>query len=278
MLLRARTATLFLAVCVLTTELLGGDERPITLGIVMDEATPAEREPLRAYLTKAMGRPVNIVAPDSFSQTVTHLGDESYDFACLGALMYIRAHAKYGVVPLVQRAIDLHYHTVFITGAHSSIHSLSDLQGKQVAFGDIDSTSAHLMAFYELKQAGIDPETDLQLRYSGSHPATAAMVEAGVVDAGAIDETVLQFLIARGKLDGKKVRVFYTSKPYIDYVYVARKNVPQAERERFTRALLALEEGRDEPVLKILRARRFVVANDTEYTGMRQIAHDLKMF
>jgi phosphonate transport system substrate-binding protein len=278
MLLPVRTAAVLLAFCALTGESLGGADRPIILGVVMDEATPEEREPLRAYLTKAMGRPVNIVAPDSFSQTVAHLGDGSYDFACLGGLEYIRAHAKYGVLPLVQRAIDLHYRTVFITAAGSSIHSLSDLQGKQVAFGDIDSTSAHLMALSELKQAGINPDTDLQLRFSGSHPATAAMVATGVVDAGAIDETVLKFLIGRGKLDGKKVRVFYTSRPYIDYVYVAGKNVPQVERERFAHALLALHEGRDDPILKILRARRFVVANDQEYSLMRQIARDLKMF
>jgi phosphonate transport system substrate-binding protein len=252
--LRVRTTTALLAICVLAAAPMGGADRPITLGVVMDAATRKEREPLRAYLTKAMGRPVDIAAPDTLNQTVAHLGDGSYDFACLGALMYIRAQAKYGVIPLVQRDIDQHYHTVFITGTGSSIRSLRDLSGKQFAFGDIDSTSSHLMATYELKQAGIDPETDLRVRYSGSHPATAAMVETGVVDAGAIDETIFNFLVSNGKLDGKRVRIFYTSKPYVDYVYVARKDIPQAERERFSRALLALREGKDDPVLKVLRA------------------------
>jgi len=278
--LRVRTTAVLVAifVLVLASESLDGAGRALTLGVVMDEASRQERAPLRAYLTKAMGRPMVIAAPDTFSETVAHLGDGSYDFACLGALMYIRAHAKYGVIPLVRRVVDLQYHTVFITGAGSSIHSLSDLGGKQFAFGDIDSTSAHLMAVYELKRAGIDPETDLHARYSGSHPATAAMVETGVVDAGAIDETIFKFLIRNGKLDGKRVRVFYTSKPYVDYVYVARKDLPEADRERFARALLGLREGKDDSVLRMLRAQRFVVANDQEYATMRQIAHELKMF
>jgi phosphonate transport system substrate-binding protein len=276
--LRTRTTAVLLAICVLAAASLKGDGKAITLGVVMDAATAKEREPLQAYLTKAMGRPVDIAAPDTFSETVARLGDGSTDFACLGALVYIRAQAKYGVIPLVQRVVDQHYHTVFITGAGSSIHSLSDLMGKQFAFGDVDSTSAHLMASYELKQARINPETDLRVRYSGSHPATAAMVETGVVDAGAIDETVFNFLISNGKIDAKRVRVFYTSKPYIDYVYVARKDMPEAERERFARAFLALKEGKDDPVLKTLRAQRFVVANDQEYASMRQIAHELKMF
>ena len=273
-----RTAAVLAAVCVLAGASFCADDRPITVGLVMDGATKEEREPLRAYLEKAMGRPVIIASPDTFRETVDHLGDATYDFACLGGLMYIRAHAQYGVIPLVQRFTDLHYHTVFITSMSSSIYSLSDLQGKQFAFGDVDSTSGHMMPLQELKDAGIDPETEVRFRFSGSHPATAAMVENGVVDAGAIDETVFNFLISTGKLDSRKVRVFYTSKPYVDYVFVAGKGVPEDEREKFSRALLALKEGKDDSVLKILRAKRFVVANDREYATMRRIAHELKMF
>ena len=271
------SAAVLVAICVPVGAPLYGADRPITIGVVIDEATRGEREPLRDYLTKAMGRPVNLAAPDSYRETVAHLADGSYDFACLGALMYMRAHAEYGVIPLVRRTIDLHYRSVFITGAGSSIYSLSDLKGKQFAFGDIDSTSAHLVAYHELMQAGINPNTDFKFRYSGSHLATAAMVETGVVDAGAVDESVFNFLIINGKLNGKKVRIFYTSKPYVDYVYVARKDVPEAERERFARALLALTEGKDHPVLEILRATQFVAANDQEYALMRQMAHELKM-
>src|SRR5271163_1555707 len=262
--LLTRTAA-SLAICALICDALYGADRPITVGVVIDGATPQEREPLRAYLTKIMGRPVNLVAPDAYRETVAHLADGSYDFACLGALMYIRAHAKDGVIPLVQRATDLHYHSVFITAAGSSIHSLSDLKGTQFAFGDIDSTSGHMIPYRELKQAGINPETDLKFRYAGSHPATAALVGIGAVDAGALDKTVFDFLEKTGKLDDQKVRVFYTSRPYVDYVWVARKDVSQAEREKFAHALLALKQGKDDSVLKVLRAKQFVVANDEEY-------------
>jgi phosphonate transport system substrate-binding protein len=278
MLMLSRTAAWLVGICILSSTSLFGIDRPITIGLVIDGSNQEDRAPLQAYLTKTMGRPVIVAAPGTFRETVAHLADESYDFACLGALIYIRAHAKYGVIPLVQRTTDLHYYTVFITGTDSTIHSLSDLKGKKFAFGDIDSTSAHLMAYRELKEAGFNPEIDLNLRYSGSHPATAAMVANGEVDAGAIDKTVYDFLISGGKLDSAKVRVFYTSKPYLDYVYVARKDVSEAEREKFTRAVLALREGKDDRVLRILRAHKFVVANDAEYGSTRQIAHELEMY
>jgi len=275
-LLQVRNATL-VAITVLASAALYGADQPITVALVYDGLTQEEREPLRVYLMKAMGRPVNLAAPDLYNETVGHLADGSYDFACLGALMYIRAHEKYGVIPLVRRSSDLHYHTVSITGSGSSIYSLRDLKGKRFAFGDINSTSA-LTAYRELVHAGINPQTDLKLRYSGSHVATAALVESGVVDAGVLDETIFESLISSGKLDGNKVRVFYTSKPFVSYVYVARKDVPEAERERFTRAFLALKEGKDDPVLKILRAKQFIVANDQEYASVRQIAKELNMF
>ena len=119
------------AISILAVTSLYAADRAIAVGLILDGLTEAERAPLQAYLTKAMGRPVNVVAPDTYSETVAGLADGTYDFACLGALMYVRAHAKYGVVPLVQRVSDLHYHSLFITATGSSIHSLSDLRGKE---------------------------------------------------------------------------------------------------------------------------------------------------
>jgi phosphonate transport system substrate-binding protein len=280
MLLRTRAAAVLLIICILAGTSLYGSEGSITIAVVMAGSNQEDRAPLQVYLSKAMGQPVIIASPDSYGATVAGLADRSYDFACLGALVYIRAHAKYGVTALVQRSSDLQYRTVFITGAGSSIHSLKDLRGRQFAFGDINSTSAHMVPYYELKQAGINPETDLRYRYSGSHLATAALVANGAVDAGAIDKTFFDFLISGGKLDSTKVRVFYTSEPYLDYVWVARKDLPKAERERFSRSLLALQEGKgeDDSVLKILRALKFVIANDEEYAITRRMGRKLGMF
>jgi phosphonate transport system substrate-binding protein len=275
---RAKTATAIIVFFILPGTFLRAAERPISVALVYDGSNEVDRTPLAEYLTKAMGRQVVVETPDTYDTTVEALANESYDFACLGALVYIRARARYGIIPLVQRKVDLHYHTVFITGSGSSIFSLSDLYGKQFAFGDVNSTSAHLMAYRELKRAGISPETDLKYRYTGSHLATAALVANGAVDAGAIDKTVFDFLIGSGKLDRSKVRVFYTSQPYLDYVFVARKGMSEADRQRFARALLALKEGSDDRVLKILRAHKFVIATDEEYSITREIAHELGMF
>jgi phosphonate transport system substrate-binding protein len=219
-----------------------------------------------------------LIVPTNYNATVEALGNGSLDFAYLGGLTYIKAHARYGVVPLVQRSADLQFRAYFITSPQSGIRSLADLKGKTFAFGDINSTSGHLMPYLEMRQAGIDPNTSVKYRYTGSHPATAKAVESGAVDAGALDESVYNAMVSEGKLDPNKVRVFYTSKPFVDYVWVARKDVDQTMQEKVAQAFTDLKEGQDDEVLKILRGKNFVRANNEEYTVLRLVAQDLQMF
>jgi len=257
-------------------------DNAVNVGMVPDagatQVSIKEKAPLKTYLEQKLGRPVNLIIPTSYNATVEALGNGSLDFAYLGGLTYIKAHARYSVVPLVQRSSDLQFRSYFITSANSSIHSLGDLKGKTFAFGDINSTSGHLMPYLEMRQANVDPNTSLKFRYTGSHPATAKAVESGAVDAGALDETVYNSMIAEGKLDSNKVRIFYKSKPFVDYVWVSRKDVDPATQEKFAQAFTELKEGQDDEILKILRGTNFVRANNEEYTVLRLVAEDLKMF
>ena len=52
------------------------------------------------------------------------------------------------------------------------------------------------MPYLEMRQASVDPNTAMKYRYTGSHPATAKAVESGAVDAGALDESVYNSMIA----------------------------------------------------------------------------------
>lgn len=250
----------------------------IVLALPPDGLSQQERLPLQNYLTEQMGREVKVVTPDSYAMTMDGLSNGSIDFACLGGLTYVKAHAKIAVIPLVQRVSDLQFHSVFITGMRTQIHGLTDLKGKKFAFGDINSTSGHLMPYLELKRAGINADIDLQYRYSGEHPATVKLVELGMVDAGAVDETFFNTMLKDGRADRTKLRIFYTSKPFVDWVYIARKGVSDSDREKFAAAMLALREGKNDDVLKIVRATRFVKANDDEYATLREVARELKMF
>jgi phosphonate transport system substrate-binding protein len=253
----------------------------VSVGMIPDagatQVSIEEKTPLRDYLSKALGIPVNLIIPTSYNATVEGLGNNSLDFAYLGALTYVKAHQSYGVIPLVQREADQHFHSVFVTQSGASFKQLSDLKGKRFAFGDINSTSGHLIPFQELKKAGVDVDHNLNFRYTGSHAATLKAVEAGAVDAGALDETVYKAMTTDGKVDPGKVRILYTSHPFVDYVWVARKDLDSGRREKFANAFLSLKEGKDDAILSILRGKDFQRATDSEYSEIRSVAAELKM-
>lgn len=253
----------------------------VSVGMIPDagatQVSMEQKAPLKAYLSRALGAEVNLIIPTNYNATVEALGNGSLDFAYLGALTYVKAHERYGVVPLVQRAVDKQFHSLFITQTGSAIKTLADCKGKSFAFGDINSTSGHLIPYSELKNAGVNAEQDLKFRYTGSHPATAKAVESGAADAGALDETVYKSLIADGTLSSAKMRVFHTSAPFVDYVWVARKTVTAAKQKKFAAAFTSLKEGKDDAVLKILRGKDFVMVRDSDYESIRKLARELKL-
>jgi len=256
-------------------------DNAIRVGMIPDagatQVSVDQKKPLKDYLATALGQPVDLIIPTNYNATVEGLGNGSLDFAYLGGLTYLKAHEQYGVTPLVQRQSDQQFHSLFITQAGSSINSLADIKGKTFAFGDIVSTSGHLMPFLAMTNAGVNVDTDLKFRYSGSHAATAKAVEAAAVDAGALDETVFRQMTSSGDVNPAKVRVFFTTPPFVDYVWVARKDINPAAAERFAKAFLSLQQPKDAQVLDILRGSQFVRANDQEYASLKVIAKQLGM-
>ena len=277
MLSSRRAPAVALLAFVFAQSLIAADRR-ITVALPPDGLSQKERAPFQQYLTEQFGTEVKLITPESFKATMDGLATGSIDFAYVGGLIYLKARAQAGVVPLVQRTSDLQFHSVFIAGSDKAIHSLRDLRGKKFAFGDVDSTSGHLIPYLEMKDAGLNPDRDMAVRFSGAHPLTVKLVEAGIVDAGAVDESIFKSLVSMGQIDPAKVHIFYTSKPFVDKVWVARQGIGQAERDKLAAALLRLKKGEDDEVLRILQADRFVRATDDEYEALRHVARELKMF
>lgn len=278
----SRTRYIALLLCVLAVFVLPSRAiaRPVRIGMIPDagatQVSIDEKAPLRDYLSRMLGQPVELIIPTSYNATVEAMGNGSLDFAYFGGLTYCKAHVRYGVIPLVQREIDQNFHALLITQSNSSIHSLADLRGKRMAFGDINSTSGHLFAVKAMLVAGINPEKDLKWqRFTGSHAATMEAVASGAADAGSVDETVYKAMTSDGKIDGSKLRIFYTTPAFPDYVWAARKDISPELQQRFANAFLSLNTSKNAEVLKILRGERFVRANDAEYVPMRQLAKQL---
>lgn len=232
--------------------------------------------PLMKYLEGQLGMKVEFTPVTDYAAAVEALVHQRIDLAWFGGFTFVQAQVRSGgkVIPIVQRVEDEKFRSVFIT-SDPGITTLADLKGKDLSFGSPSSTSGHLMPRSALLQAGIDPDRDFRrVAYSGAHDATVAAVASGKVQAGALNVSVWEKLVAEKRVDPTKIRVFFTTPLYHDYNWTVHAQMPTALREKLTAALLGLsrdtEPGRQ--VLDLQRATRFVPTRAENYRGIEAAA------
>ena len=233
--------------------------------------------PFAEYLQRELGMKVQFTPVVDYAATVEGLAARKLDLVWYGGFTSVQAVRRTNGTArrLVLREEDAEFKSVFIANSTSSIKSLADLKGKTFAFGSVGSTSGHLMPRYFILKAGLSPEKDFkQVAYSGAHDATALWVESGKVEAGALNFLVWDKLVQNKKVDLSKVSVFYTTPPYVYYVWTARGDLDQGIQERITAAFLKLDYNNPEhkKLLDLHRTKKYIKANDADWKGTEEAA------
>jgi phosphonate transport system substrate-binding protein len=257
-----------------------------TPGVLRVSAIPDENptelqrkfKPLGDYLAKATGLKVEFTPVTDYAASVEGLINKKLDMVWFGGFTFVQANvrSKGQITPLVQRAEDEKFRSVFITTA-KDINKLEDLKGKTLSFGAESSTSGHLMPRYYLLAAKINPDTDLKrIAFSGAHDATVAAVGGGKVDAGALNISVWEKLVGEKKVDPSVVRVFYTTPGYYDYNWSVRSDMNPALKKKITDAFLALDKSTPEgkEILELQRATKFIPTKAENYGDIEKAAHN----
>ncbi len=251
----------------------------LRVSAIPDEApTELQRKfaPLGRYLEAKTGTKVVFTPVTDYAATVESLAGGKLDLVWYGGFTFVQARhrTKGSAIPLVQRVEDEQFKSVFITRAGSGINSLADLKGRNFTFGSVSSTSGHLMPRSFMLKAGLNPDKDMRVAYSGAHDATAFQVAGGKVDAGALNISVWNKLVEEKKMDPKEVVVFYTTPPYYDYNWTVRGDLDPALVARIKAAFLDLDPARpeDAEILKLQRATRFVPTKAENYKGIEDAA------
>lgn len=232
--------------------------------------------PFAEYLSKELGLKVTYTNVVDYAATVEGLAAKKLDMVWYGGFTYVQARKRTGdAVPLISREEDLQFHSKFITRKDTGITKLADLKGKTFSFGSVSSTSGHLMPRYFLLQNGINPEKDFaKFSFSGAHDATALWVESGKVDAGALNEAVWDKLVQTKKVDTDKVVVFWTTPPFVDYVWTVRGDLDKGLQERIASALLKLDyrKPEDKRLLDLHRTKKYVRVNPEDFKPTEEAA------
>ena len=234
--------------------------------------------PFAEYLGKQLGMKVQFVPVVDYAATVEGLAAKKLDLVWYGGFTSVQAVRRTDgkATRLAMRKEDAEFKSVFVTRKDSGIKSLADLKGKTFSFGSVSSTSGHLMPRYFLLKNGINPDRDFAQKaaFSGAHDATALWVESGKVDAGALNFLVWDKLVETKKVDLNKITVFWTTPPYVDYVWTARSDLDPGLRERIAQAFLKLkyENPDDRRILDLHRTKGYMKAMDEDWKGIEEAA------
>jgi phosphonate transport system substrate-binding protein len=233
--------------------------------------------PITKYLESKLGMKVEFIPVNDYPAAVEALVNKNVDMVWFGGFTHVQANVRSGgkIIPIAQREEDTKFQSVFISKTNSGIKTLADLKGKQVSFGSASSTSGHLMPRSFLLAANIDPDKDFKrVAYSGAHDATIASVVSGKVDAAALDITVWSKFVKENKVDTKDVNVFYTTPGYFNYNWSVHADMPAAQREKVTKALLDISpnDALGKEILDLNRATKYLPTKAENYKGLETAA------
>lgn len=209
------------------------------------------------------------------------------DLAWNGPLSYVKIKSALNDAcqNLVMRDVDVNFVTQFITYPGSDITTVEDLPGKRFAFGSRSSVQAGLLAYYFLKQSGINPGRDLAAgtfydQRSAGHLSDERDVIERVrnkeYDAGAVSRRTLEVMEEQGTLPRDSLRVFWSSPGYSHCCFTARRDLAPNLSQKITDTFLSID-GRDpagQAVLEAEGCQTFVAGIDKGWEMLEKAAEE----
>lgn len=244
----------------------------LVIGLLPGESAPTVmrlNEPMRAYLEKRLGLPVELMVGANYAATGEALRFGRLDIAYLGPVTYILQSRRARLEPFARPShekVGPTFQAVIIVPKDSPAHSLADLKGKEIALGDPASTSGTWVPRYQLLAAGLTAGKHYTLRVLGAHDAVALAVANKKVAAGGLSMPIYQRLLKEGKLDGQAVRVLAESPAIPEYLWTFREGLDPAFKEEVRQAFIHIS---DPEALKVFRAEAFIPAVDADVDRVR---------
>ena len=194
------------AILIATSATAGERPQKLVIGLLPGESAPTVmrlNEPLRAYLEKRLGLPVEMVVGANYAATGEALRFGRLDIAYLGPVTYLLRARSAKLEPFARPSHDVvgpTFQAVIIVPADSPAKTLADLRGSEIAFGDPASTSGTWVPRYQLVAAGLISGRDYTLRVLGAHDAVALAVASRKVAAGGLSMPVyMDVIMGRGE-------------------------------------------------------------------------------
>jgi phosphonate transport system substrate-binding protein len=233
-------------------------------------------QPLMDYLSRESGMQFELLLKNTYEDTVRSLGEGETDFALLSPLTYLDAYNRFGTPPILKSITgegNPYYYSVIVIPSGAEVKSLSDLEGKRLAFASLWSTSGNLMPRYMLAREGIHLEELKRYNNFNYHETVVKKVLSREYDAGGIRKSVADRYLQFG------LRVIAVSEPIPTGPVVVSPETPYAVVQKIRKTLLTMKDREDgRQVLRQLDPDLqggFISASDADYSGIRKMINDV---
>ena len=257
-------------------------ERPLVLASLMAPNADPFYRALARYLAEALGRPVRSVDRVDWTarEQMLHSGKADFGFVC--GLQYVQVVDRgladldllVAAVPAGERYRgEPVYFSDVVVKADSPFRTFDDLRGRSWAFNEPTSHSGYNVARYHVALKGVPVGFFRQVVSGEAHQNSLRLVARGMVDAAAIDSTVLEQELLDHPVLAEQVRIVDSLGPSPIPPGVIARGVPATVRRALRAALLAMHqyaEGRR--VLALARYARFAAVTDLDYDRIREMA------
>lgn len=223
-------------------------------------------QPLRVYLERRLHEPVTLVTASdykSFHRTLRHLG---YDFVVTPANSAYVAYAEFGYIPMLRPVNATRPSLVVPIG--SAITKLKDLRGAVIALPD-PLAMVSMQALPMLREAGLDPQTDLTVRHMPNHSAAVNFVLSGEASAAIISDRLFAQMpdVTRNAL---RIVQTWDAGAVPGVIYLASPALAQERVEKMRNAILEFvrdtERGRE--MMYKLGYAGLVIAKEEDFPSL----------
>lgn len=130
------------------------------------EELQRDYEPFRDALAESLGTEIEFFPVADRTAAAVALQFDQVDIVLTGPAEYVVMKAKTDAVPFIAITRP-NYRSVIAVHKDSGIKSLGELKGKTIAMSDLGSTSGQLGPTKILVDAGLQPETDIEIKMLG---------------------------------------------------------------------------------------------------------------
>lgn len=225
-----------------------------------EAAALANWQPTADYLTRAIPTHRFVIVPLMNATIGPAVAAKKADFVLTNPGSYVTLEAKYGVTRMLtlrnlrQGAAYTRFGAVIFTRAdRNDIQTLTDLKGKSFMGVRKDAFGGFMMAWHELRAAGVDPLNDFKrLEFAGlPQDNIVNAVRDGKIDAATVRTDTLERMAAAGKIDLAQFKVIgvrrhegfpflVSTRLYPEWAFARLPHVSEALAQQVAIALLSL--------------------------------------